>query len=137
MTRASIRIANRMEALADVAKEVDAFGDQNSLPRSVVNDLNVALDEVLNNIISYAYADDDDHLIAIELSFDGAVATVAVSDDGVAFDPLQAPCQTLGLELATRRVGGVGIHLVRNLMDGCHYSRTDGRNVLTLTKRAG
>ena len=113
---------------------VEAFGEEHDLPRSIVNDLNVALDEVLNNIISYAYTDAADHPIAVELAFDGVEVTAVVTDDGVPFDPLLAPGPTLEPDLKKRRVGGVGIHFVRSLMDRYGYSRTNGRNVLTLTK---
>ena len=121
--------------MARVVTRVEAFGEEHDLPRSIVNDLNVVLDEALNNVISYAYADTANHPIAVELSFDGTQVTVVVTDDGVPFDPLQSTPSTLDPDVKARRVGGLGIHFMRSLMDQCRYSRTNGRNILTLTKR--
>lgn len=121
--------------MARVVTRVEAFGEEHDLPRSIVNDLNVALDEALNNVISYAYADTADHPISVDLSFDGAQVTIVVTDDGVAFDPLRASAPTLDPDLKKRRAGGLGIHMMQSLMDQCRYSRSNGRNVLTLTKR--
>ena len=135
MVRTSIRIVNRIEDMKLVASMVEAFGRDNGLPRSAVNDLNVALDEIIINVISYGYTDAVDHTIDIALSYDGEDVTAIVTDDGKPFDPLQAPPPKLGASLKTRRVGGLGIHFVRNLMDQCSYSRLDGRNELTLRKR--
>jgi anti-sigma regulatory factor (Ser/Thr protein kinase) len=135
MARTSIRIANRIENMKSVASKVEAFGKDNGLPQSAINDLNVALDEVIVNIISYGYSDEADHTIEVVLSHDGTDVTAIVTDDGKPFDPLQTPPPTLGASLRTRRVGGLGIHFVRNLMDHCSYSRSNGQNELTLRKR--
>jgi serine/threonine-protein kinase RsbW len=135
MDRTGIRIASRIEEIAVVASQVEAFGRDNGLPQSAVNDLNVALDEVINNVISYGYTDTADHTIEVALSYDGKDLTAVVTDDGMPFDPLQAPAPKLGAGLKTRRIGGLGIHFVRNLMDQCIYSRSNGRNELTLRKR--
>jgi serine/threonine-protein kinase RsbW len=137
MVRTGIRIANRIEEMQLVANKVEAFGRDHGLPQSAVNDLNVALDEVITNVISYGYTDAADHAIEVALSYDGTDVTVIVTDDGKPFDPLQAPPPKLGASLKTRRVGGLGIHFVRSLMDQCSYSRSNGRNELTLRKRVG
>jgi serine/threonine-protein kinase RsbW len=135
MVRESIRIANKIEEMMRVMTRVETFGRDNDLSQSVVNDISVALDEILNNVISYGYSDTADHVIGVELSFDGAEVTAVVTDDGMPFDPLQIAPPKFESELKARRVGGVGVHFVRNLMDQCSYSRLDGRNQLTLRKR--
>jgi anti-sigma regulatory factor (Ser/Thr protein kinase) len=135
MVQTSIQIASRIEDMKLVASMVDAFGRDNGLPQSAVNDLNVALDEIIINVISYGYSDAADHAIDVVLSYDGKDVTAIVTDDGKPFDPLQAPPPKLGTSLKTRRIGGLGIHFVRNLMDQCSYSRSNGRNELTLRKR--
>lgn len=117
-----------------VAAKLETFGQDNRLPPPVINDLHVALDEVLNNVISYGYADAAAHTIDIDLSYDGAHVTAVISDDAAPFDPLQVPAPQPASGLKTRRIGGLGIHLVRNLMDQCSYARSNGRNQLTLRK---
>jgi anti-sigma regulatory factor (Ser/Thr protein kinase) len=119
MVRTGIRIANRIEEMNLLANKVEAFGRDNGLPQSAVNDLNVALDEIIINVISYGYSDAAEHTIEVALSYDGTDITAIVTDDGKPFDPLQASPPKLGTNLKTRRVGGLGIHFVRNLMDQC------------------
>lgn len=135
MPHTTIRIDNRIAEIDRMAAQVEAFGIANDLPHGLINDLNVALDEVVNNVISYAYADAGEHRIRIRLMFDGATVTATVSDDGAPFDPLAVPPPALDSDLKRRRVGGLGIHFVRNLMDDCRYSRRKGRNVITIAKR--
>lgn len=137
MHRTTIRIVNRIEEFRRVAMKVEAFGIENNLPRGIINDLNVALDEILNNVVSYAYDDARKHWIGICLMFNGTAVTAVVRDDGAPFDPLEVPPPPLDRDLKHRRVGGIGIHFVRNLMDECRYSRQNGCNVLTITRRVG
>ncbi len=127
-----IRIANSMDEIARVADLVDSFGADNRLSNEVVVALNVSLDEILNNIISYAYADADRHDILVRLEMRSEMVDVVVEDDGKPFDPLLAPAPDL---TAKDRLGGVGLHFVRNLMDEVEYARCDGINRLRMMKR--
>jgi serine/threonine-protein kinase RsbW len=127
-----IRIANDLSEIARVADLVDGFGASNQLPHEVVFALNVSLDEVLNNIISYAYEDAGPHEILVRLELRSGIVDVVVEDDGKSFDPLLAPAPDLTAKL---RLGGVGLHFVRNLMDGLEYARRDGINRLRMTKK--
>jgi anti-sigma regulatory factor (Ser/Thr protein kinase) len=130
-------LANRREALARVSRVLDQLGSQYGLQREMLTDLRVALDEILSNIIDYAYADNAQHDITIHFEVrDGRLETV-VEDDGIAFDPLSAPRPVLDSPLASRRVGGLGVHFVRNLMDEVKYERVGGRNRLTLHQNLG
>jgi anti-sigma regulatory factor (Ser/Thr protein kinase) len=134
MVRKSIGIANRIAELERIVAGVEDFGKESGLSQSLINDLNVALDEVLNNVISYGYSDSAEHLIQVELSFNGTEVAIVITDDGKPFDPLQAPPPNLD-KLKTRAVGGVGIHFVRHLVDHCSYLRSREHNQLTLRKR--
>jgi serine/threonine-protein kinase RsbW len=129
----AICIANSLSEIARVAELVDDFGARHQFPNEVVVALNVALDEVLNNIISYGYEDAGHHDISVRLELRGGNVEVVVEDDGKPFDPLAVPAPDL-----TRRPrveGGVGLHFVRTLTDGMTYARHDGINQLRLTKR--
>ena len=127
-----IRIANNMDEIARVAELVDSFGADNRLSNEVVIALNVSLDEILNNIISYAYADADRHDILVRLELRSGKVDVVVEDDGKPFDPLLAPAPDL---TAKDRLGGVGLHFVRNLMDELEYARCDGIDRLRMMKK--
>jgi serine/threonine-protein kinase RsbW len=128
-----IRIANRMSEIARVADLVDSFGARHKFSNEVIVALNVSLDEILNNIISYAYDDAGHHDILVRLTLRGGDVEVVVEDDGKPFDPRQAPAPRL--EAKPRAQGGVGLHFVRSLTDGHEYARRDGINQLRLTKK--
>jgi anti-sigma regulatory factor (Ser/Thr protein kinase) len=131
-TSAAIRIANDMSELARVATLVDDFGARHQFSNEVIVALNVSLDEILNNIISYGYEAAGHHDIAVRLELRGGVVEVLVEDDGKPFDPLAVATPRPRSET---EVGGVGLHFVRSLMDQLEYSRLDGINRLRLTKK--
>jgi serine/threonine-protein kinase RsbW len=96
----------------------------------------LALDELLTNVVSYGYPEGGEHEVRMSLWTEGETLVGEFVDDGVAFDPLvQAPTADTGAGVAERRVGGQGIHLVRTLMDGVAYERTNGQNHLRFWKR--
>jgi serine/threonine-protein kinase RsbW len=95
------------------------------------------LDEVVANIINHGYDDTAEHQIRVTLAFDGSELGIRVEDDGRAFDPLQAPPPDLDLPLEERPVGGLGIHIVRSVMDAVEYQRDGDRNVLIMKKAIG
>ena len=127
-----IRIANSLSEIERVAALVDSFGACHRLSNEVNVALNVSLDEILNNIISYGYEDAGHHDILVRLELRGASVDVVVEDDGKPFDPLLVPAPDLG---AKGRIGGVGLHFVRNLMDELEYARLDGINRLRMMKK--
>ncbi len=131
---AEIRIANDMSELARVAALVDDFGVRHQFSNGVIVALNVSLDEILNNIISYGYGDAGRHDIAVRLELRGGLVEVVVEDDGKPFDPLAVATPRPRSET---ELGGVGLHFVRSLMDQLEYSRRDGINRLRLTKKLG
>ena len=96
------------------------------------HNMKVALDEILTNIISYAYDDAKEHIIVIRLSLDQEKWTVEVEDDGRPFNPLNAPEPDTKQLLGERPIGGLGIHLVRKLIDELEYRRQNDRNILVM-----
>jgi anti-sigma regulatory factor (Ser/Thr protein kinase) len=132
-----LRIGNRIAEMKTVAEGVNKFGADHALPKSVLNDVNVALDEILNNTINYGYLDDKRHEIVVSLSLAHGELVAEVRDDGMPFNPLEAPGPDLSGGRHERRVGGIGVHLVRSLMDDIEYARSDGSNRLRMRKRVG
>ncbi len=130
-----LRLANDIAGLANLAERVERFGAEQRLPASVVNALNVALDEAVSNAINHGYDAGVRGEIAVRLRRAADSVEVEVEDDGRPFDPLQAPAPDLTLPLELRPVGGLGIHLIKNLMDEVSYVRHDGRNLLKMAKR--
>ena len=128
-----ISIANDLRELSGTAARIDLFCKENGQMPQVSFDVYLAIDELVTNTISYGY-DDGEHRIDLILRLERHTLTLRIEVDGRAFGPLQAPEPDLPAPLESRASGGLGIHLVRNSMDGIEYRRQDGRNVLTLTK---
>jgi anti-sigma regulatory factor (Ser/Thr protein kinase) len=139
VTRAAVRplklrIANDLAELTRVAESVDEFCAGAGLAAGCAFKLNVALEELLTNTISYGYDDSGRHEIVIDLTREGETIVAEITDDARPFDPLNAPPPDLESAIEDRRIGGLGVHLVKTLMDDVAYAYLDGRNRITLRK---
>ena len=131
----SLQISNTIAEMKKVVDFVDQFCAIHHLPRDIANDVNLCLDEILNNTISYGYDDQDEHSILVTLSVTGNWMIAEIKDDGKPFDPRQsAPPNPLD-GLQARRVGGVGLYFVNALMDEVDYVRKQGYNHVQLKKK--
>jgi anti-sigma regulatory factor (Ser/Thr protein kinase) len=133
--QSTLRIANRIAELQKVVAFVERFGREHGLPGRVVNDLNLCLDEIINNAISYGYDDDARHEIAISLQFDRGAVVAALKDDARPFDPRLREKPHFSGDLESRKIGGLGLHFVNSLMDEIDYTRANGYNYIKLKKR--
>ena len=131
----SITCINRLSEIDRAVQLIEAFGTAQGLSPDVVSKLTLAVDEVVTNIISYAYDDEDEHQIGIYVALDGDSLCLRVDDDGRAFNPLDAKKPDLQLDIDQRPIGGLGVHIVQTFMDALEYRREDGRNILTMRKR--
>ena len=132
----SVTLVNQLSEVARLSRLVEAFGEAEGLGPEAVFSLNLALDEVVTNIIRYAHDDDGrQHPIVVRLALEQDVLTAQVEDDGRAFNPLEVPAPDIGASIDERPIGGLGIHLVRSVMNSVEYRREDGRNVLTMKKK--
>ena len=110
------------------------FAEAHALPAAVRRSLNVAIDDLLANALSHGRAGRDPCSVTVEVELDHERVTVILTDDGPPFDPFGrgAPDTTLSVE--ERPMGGLGIHLVGQLMDKVNYQRREGHNVVVLVK---
>lgn len=131
----SVTLVNDRSEVERLSRLVDAFGVAEGLQPDAIFSVNLALDEVVTNIIRYAHDDGRQHPIVVRLTLEPGVLTVEVEDDGRAFNPLEAPAPDLHASIEDRPIGGLGIHLVRSVMTSVEYQREDGRNLLTMKKR--
>jgi anti-sigma regulatory factor (Ser/Thr protein kinase) len=134
VTRVAATITGPDEGLARVPALLDELARAHRLDADAVADMQVALDEILSNILENGFADGRAHRIDVALSVDGDRLTAEVEDDCAAFDPLSVPPPELETPLKDRRVGGLGVHFVRSLMSQVSYTRVGARNRLVLTK---
>jgi len=135
LDRAEKRITNRLERISDIAEMVEVFCEAHRCRKQTVAEINIALDEILSNIINYGYDDEGIGEIAIRLYFKSDSIFVEVEDAAKPFDPTQARPPQFAESLHARKVGGLGIHFVKTLMDEVVYTRHQGKNMLKLKKK--
>ena len=126
-------IAIGSPTIGQVAEELDAFCVAERLPEEVGWRLRVALDEIVANIVAYGVGAPQASGLDIWFHREGPLVEITVTDDGPAFNPLTRPDPDLTAPLEARPAGGLGIALVKALMDDVQYERTT-RNVLTIRK---
>lgn len=133
-----LRLRNDLEEIPRLAETIEEFFDGHGLPPTLAFNFNLALDELLTNVISYAFEPGSEHEIAVRVTVDGAMlVTAAIEDDGPAFDPFtDARPPVLDGGVDDRPIGGLGIHFVKSMMDDVRYERRDDRNHVVLIKRA-
>ena len=112
-----------------------AFADAHALPASVRRSLHVALDELLTNAAVHGFGGREGGSVTVEVELRADRISATVTDDGKPFNPLGVGAPDTALPLSDRPVGGVGIHLVRGLLDEIRYERRSGRNVVVVAKQ--
>lgn len=130
----SLTLTNELPELARLSEAVEDFGEVNAMSPKDIFQINLALDEVITNIISYAYEDSACHEIDVTFELAGSKLLITVSDDGRLFNPLHMPPPDLTASLEEKEMGGLGIHFVRQVMNHVAYEREAGRNKLLLHK---
>ncbi len=132
----SLCIESALSELERLHDAVAELGEAGNWPPDLVFQVDLVLEELIVNTVNYGYDDDARHEIEITLTSDADVFTVEIIDGGHAFNPLSdAPEPDLDAEIADRPIGGLGIHLMRAMMDEVHYRREQDKNYLTLIKR--
>lgn len=131
----TLRIPNTFDALTTAAEETTRFLEENSASPDAVFAANLAIEELVTNIVKYGYDDSAAHEIVIALSVLNNELRIEISDDGHEFNPFDQPEPDTTLPAEERPIGGLGIHFVRNMLDDCAYCRTDGKNIVTLSKK--
>ena len=133
-----LTLKNDLSELARIADAIEAHGESRGWPMKWVMNLNISLDELITNTVSYGYPDSDDEReirVTLTEQDDGSLVTV-LEDDGLAFDPFSAaPAPDLEAEVEERPIGGLGVFFVKTLMDEFAYERVDDRNRITLIQR--
>jgi anti-sigma regulatory factor (Ser/Thr protein kinase) len=131
---AVIRIGNRLRETRRALDLVERFGRRHRLSPHLVDELGLSLDELLSNTIAYGYVDRRRRRIELRLALCGGVLRAELRDDARRFDPRPVRAAPTG-DLRQRRIGGVGLHFVRGLVDRIDYKRVAGQNRVQLAKR--
>ena len=128
-------LINQLTEIDRFKESFNAFSEENKIPTPIRRELNMVFDELLNNVISYAYQDEGEHEIEVRVEVARERLVVSIADDGIPFNPFDADKPDTGLAIEERTLGGLGIHLVLKVMDKVSYKRRTDKNVLTLVKK--
>lgn len=131
----AIVMRNDIQQIPTLAEWVESL----QLPVELNMPINLALEETVSNVMLYAYPGRQDGRVIVEYfetkDDNGKRLIFTVSDSGIPFDPTKKDDADITLSAEDRQIGGLGIHLVRQLMDEVYYQRVDDKNILTLVKK--
>ena len=127
-------LKSKLSELKTLCRHLEDCGNMMQLPQKCLFEINLGLDELFTNIISYGFEDESEHQIKFSLAKAEETLVVQVEDDGIPFNPLDAAGPAVARDLDSINIGGLGIHLVKKVMDDIDYQRVEGRNKLILKK---
>ena len=133
----SIEIENKRTEIPRLAAIAEQFGRTHNLTEDEVANIQLVLDEMVINVIRHGYEDLGDcnlHRISITLELTADRLTIQLKDTARAYDPRQAPPPRFDLPIEERGPGGLGVHIVKSIMDTMEYRRERGQNIVTMTK---
>ena len=130
-----LELSNDLSEISRLSDAVDGFCAQHRIEARATFNLNLVLEEVVANIIKYAFCDSERHVIHVNLRLTGGQVQGEVRDSGQPFDPLELPPPSLDLDLEHRVAGGLGVHFLKTLMDQVLYTRENGQNCLRFLQK--
>ena len=122
-------------AAEEVNKAFAEFAEAHAVPPGARRSVTIALDELLANVLSHGRPGPDPCSMTVEVELDQERVTVILTDDGTPFDPFERDAPDTTLSVEDRPIGGLGLHLVKQLMDDVSYQRRDSHNVVVLVKQ--
>lgn len=127
-------IKNEISEISRLATFIEEVGDELQLSPSLVMSLNLVLEEAVSNIILYAYPNAMGDNITIQADKNDNMLVFTITDSGIEFDPTQVKEADISLSAEERSIGGLGIYLIKKIMNEVTYQRIEGTNVFTLKK---
>lgn len=130
----ALSITNTVNEKDRLRQDLELFGQSHRLPAPLRDTIDLCLEEHLTNIITYGYLDSKAHAIHVRCCISDTQVEIEIKDDARPFNPNAYPVDT-SLPLHEKPMGGVGILLLRRLMDTVEYHRSGNKNIVTLKKR--
>ena len=131
----TLLIKNNVHEVSKFSEFIKSVMEKLNVEKSLARQFRLAVEEAVVNVIDYAYPVGQEGDIEVRMMFDGETLKTVIIDSGVAFDPTAKEKADTSLSAEDRQIGGLGILLVRELMDSINYERADGQNFLTLIKK--
>jgi serine/threonine-protein kinase RsbW len=130
----SFKLKRDLSELKALCRHLYHFGQVNGLSETLISEINICLDELFTNIVLYGFKDDLEHIISFKVNMNGNALILNIEDNGLPFNPLLKKDPELPADLYNAKIGGLGIQIVKKLMDDIWYERKRGNNRLTLKK---
>jgi len=129
-----LQLSNNRPEIRNLRNRFDIFAKDNEIPTKAIHDIQLALDEIVTNIVEYGYDDDGKHLIDIKFILNEQSLEIIIIDDANPYNILGKEKPDTSLSLEDKPIGGLGIYLVQHLMTNIDYDYRDGKNHLSLSK---
>jgi len=130
----TICILNKFSEIEKVVHALSEFGKINEIATETLDEIRLAIDEIITNIISYGYNDKSEHQIEVLLDMSNGEVVLEIKDNAKPFNPLKMPLPDTSKPFNERDAGGLGILIARSLMDEITYRFANACNILTLKK---
>ena len=130
----SLELKSNLAELDRLSRHLEICGRQFGLSKKFIFEINLALDELFTNIVCYGICGNREHIVRITISLENDEICLSIEDHGIPFNPVKFKVPDMPRSIEECKTGGLGIHLVRNLVDDIGYRRCGDKNILTLKK---
>ncbi len=127
-------LKNELSELKSLNQHLDNWGGAIGLSNDSIARINICLDELFTNIVSYGFDDNQEHMVKFTLNGDSSFVIINIEDDAKPFNPLEKVDPDFPENVEEAKIGGLGILIIRKLMDNVTYERSQGKNKLTMKK---
>jgi len=127
-------IAEHLRTQEEMAAYLEACLEEAEIPMMEATRIQLAVEEAVTNVVTHGYEGPDGN-VSVQCISSPEIVTITITDTGAAFDPTKIPPADVTADLDHRNIGGLGVHLIRSVMDEIRYSREMDANQLTLVKR--
>ncbi len=129
-----VSLTNRLNDLDKIAGALEDIAELWSLPVDLTMTLNLVIEEAFTNVVNYAFQDESVHDIELVIQKIDNRLVISLKDDGVAYDPTLNSDPDISMSARDREIGGLGIFLIKKMMDKVSYERRGEANILTMEK---
>jgi len=131
----TLKLSNQLGELGRLQEALESLPETMDLPPTLVMPLNLAMEEAFTNIVNYAFDDDNPHTIEVSITKHERELVISIVDDGRPYNPTLKEDPDIDLPVEDRKIGGLGIFLIKKIMDDVAYRRENEKNILMLTKK--
>ena len=128
------KLKNELSELKSLNQHLNNWGGAIGLADKSIARINICLDELFTNIVLYGFDDDEEHIVKFELNGDSSFVSINIEDDAKPFNPLEKVDPDFPENVEEAKIGGLGILIIRKIMDNVTYERSQGTNKLTMKK---